>query len=252
MDQGIFLGSDLNESNDYLGFTLLFKHLSVLDIDASDFSNLTRLLIDSLTSNRHYSEQEKDTLKDLCTHDRPIHSADWLKQRFTHLINEHRVAAPQQSWGWKEPNTHMVLERLTKLIPGMKYIHVVRHGLDMAFSDNQNQLRLWGRNVLGDAYSEDAKGSLAYWCATHRHIKQVGQPMGNHFLWLDYDRFCLHPEEGIDLLSSFAGLQTDQRNLTNLATVVKPPLSIGRYRQFSLDQFDPDDIDCVREMGFDI
>ena len=29
-------------------------------------------------------------------------------------------------WGWKEPNSHVILERLMRRFPDMKYIHVMR------------------------------------------------------------------------------------------------------------------------------
>jgi hypothetical protein len=44
------------------------------------------------------------------------------------------VDAPISMWGWKEPNTHVVLDRLWAELPRLKYVHVRRHGLDMAFS----------------------------------------------------------------------------------------------------------------------
>jgi len=53
-----------------------------------------------------------------------------------------------KGWGWKEPNTHIYLEFLSKYFSDLKYIFVIRHGLDMAFSKNQAQLYNWG-NLLG-------------------------------------------------------------------------------------------------------
>ena len=42
-------------------------------------------------------------------------------------------------WGWKEPNTHMILPFLLKKYKNLRYIHIMRNGLDNAYSKNQNQ-----------------------------------------------------------------------------------------------------------------
>ena len=48
--------------------------------------------------------------------------------------NEHPL------WGWKQPNTHVLVPLLAQCIPQMKYIYMVGNGLDLGFSYNQSQL----------------------------------------------------------------------------------------------------------------
>jgi hypothetical protein len=45
-----------------------------------------------------------------------------------------------QGLRFKVPGCHFILPYLAKTFLGFKYIHVIRHGVDMAFSSNQNQL----------------------------------------------------------------------------------------------------------------
>jgi hypothetical protein len=98
------------------------------------------------------------------------------------------TSGPEYLWpdsqriGWKEPNTHIVMDRLPALLPQMKYIHVMRNGLDMAHSRNQNQLRLWGRYLVGPDCRDDPRSSLKYWCRTHQRILRLCQPLGARFV----------------------------------------------------------------------
>src|SRR5262245_36162922 len=41
-------------------------------------------------------------------------------------------ACDHRRWGWKEPNTSVFLPQIADRFPRMKYVHVMRHGLDMA------------------------------------------------------------------------------------------------------------------------
>ncbi|MEZ5283921.1 MAG: hypothetical protein R2712_03745 [Vicinamibacterales bacterium] len=63
--------------------------------------------------------------------------------------------------GLKEPNTHVFLDRLAVVYPDMKCVHVVRNGLDMAFSASQNQLRLWGPRFLGPGLESSPRVALS-------------------------------------------------------------------------------------------
>ena len=76
--------------------------------------------------------------------------------------------------GWKEPNTHIILEKLLIRYPMMKYIHVIRNGLDMAFSTNHNQVLLWGGKLLKDSdFNNIHYASLKYWCIFHKKIRKL-------------------------------------------------------------------------------
>ena len=80
----------------------------------------------------------------------------------------------------------MVLPRLNVLMPRMRYIHVTRNGLDMAYGRNQNQPRLWGRRFLGiDPIRVDPRYSLKYWVAAHQIILDApARKWGSVFLSL--------------------------------------------------------------------
>ncbi len=62
----------------------------------------------------------------------------------------------------------------------------------------------------------------------------------------------MDPEGELEALREFAGIQVSKRRLAELASQVAPPNTTGRFRQQDLSVFDPQDIDFVQQMGFDV
>lgn len=155
-------------------------------------------------------------------------------------------------WGWKEPNTHVFLERLVARIPGMRYIHVMRNGLDMAYSSNLNQLRRWGERVLGRSVRESPTDALAYWVRVHRRVLSTGELMGSRFMMLNYDQMCHQPSDGVKQLLGFLGINPSSESLSSLCALVDPPSSLGRHAAHQTDDLDPEDVEFVKSLGFTV
>lgn len=252
-DLGFFLGADLNESNDTLWFTLLFKRREVLATPDEAFRDLVAVLRVAMNGSAPLTAAQRDLVAGLADTDRPDHDAEWLRRRVRSLeawtAGVPRAVGP---WGWKEPNTHVVLGRLEPLLPGLKYVHVVRNGLDMAYSSNQAQLHLWGPSFLGvDRIEASPRLSLKYWREVHRRVLVAGKPLGDRFLMLNYDRLCADPEEGLGLFLRFLGAETTSATRDGFLASIRPPESLGRFRQHSPTDFDPDDVAFARSLGFD-
>ena len=133
----------------------------------------------------------------------------------------------------------------------MKYIHVVRNGLDMAYSDNQNQLRLWGAHFIGANHEVTPHFSLKYWHRVHRRVLDLCESMGSRFLFLNYDNLCLDPIDGMKKIVEFLGLEVTDSRISNLSRLVTVPNSINRFKQYGLHMFDDDDIAFVKQLGFE-
>ncbi|MFZ1643235.1 MAG: sulfotransferase [Candidatus Contendobacter sp.] len=248
---GFFMGRDLNEANDNLWFTLLFKRIEVLSSSEEQFDELTTIMHKGMTGSEAFTPEQIDLINQLASTDREQHPAAWLKQRMHSLLSEKHPVAQNTRWGWKEPNTHIVVDRLKKRLKSMKYIHVVRNGLDMAHSSNQNQLKLWGRNFIGEDCNISPYYSLKYWCIVHRRVLEIGATMGIDFLFLNYDDFCLNPQNGIAKLYEFLGLDAVKTPHPDLLGLVRPPSSIGRFKQHGTHIFDKADVAYVKALGFD-
>jgi hypothetical protein len=251
MELGFYMGDDLNDANDNLWFTLLFKRTEILALPDSEFRDLVEIFINGIMRNREFSSWQIKIINELAAKDRIQHPAVWLKERARTLSSIKPVAHQIGRWGWKEPNTHIVIDRLLKVIPNVKYVHVVRNGLDMAYSANQNQLQLWGPRFIGKECEVSPYYSLRYWCVAHKRILTLGESMGPHFLFLNFDHLCQNPGDGVIKLLEFLKMDIPNSQVNSLVDLVKPPASIGRFRQHDIDAFAPEDITFLKQLGFD-
>jgi hypothetical protein len=158
------------------------------------------------------------------------------------------------AWGWKEPNTHVFLEHLLQIYPRMRYIHVVRHGLDMAYSGNKNQLRNWGA-LFGVAMPRSrgctAWSQLEYWNRTTRRVSDLAHAHAGIML-SSFDALCADPASGVHELAAFIGLPCTQERADALARMVKTPDTAGRYRRRGAHRFSSEQLREVRALGFEI
>jgi len=249
---GFFLGSDLNISNDNLWFTLLFKKIEILNSSNDEFSELVEIFLKGMRGGDLFTEEQILLINKTASIDREQHSSIWLRERTESLLAKRSGFVSNLNWGWKEPNTHIVLDRLIKTIPKLKYIHVIRNGLDMAYSANQNQLKLWGRYFMGSNYDVSPYYSLRFWCITHQRVLEIGNSIGSGFLLLNFDDFVSYPEKGVRELLQFLGLDITSSRIYKLSELIEIPKSIGRYRQYGLEIFDRTDVAFVKQLGFAI
>jgi hypothetical protein len=255
-DLGYSIGPDINDSNDNLTFTLLFKTRHALDAPEAYFDDLWTVFRAAMTGagapeRLRTARDWRAVVRPLAAEARPEHPVAWLEQRFETL--EESLAAPPKSpglWCWKEPNTHLVVERLLSREPALRYIHVVRNGLDVAFSANQHQLEMWGQRVLGRPISLTPRDSLAYWVATHRRIEALAAHEPERVMLLNYDALCRDPAGQLEGALRFLRARPRRRCLARASERIEPPSSLGRHRDHDLGQFDPDDLAYVRRMGF--
>lgn len=275
---GLNIGNDLNQAFDNLTFTLLFKKKDIQDISEIEFNQLLIIYEKSFT-NEKLTNDEIKIIKNL-TKFRPGHPKEWLDKRVNNLIYKtkyfenwqesvkmddiklrekykslniigNKLPIHLNGWGWKEPNTHIILERLLVYYPKMKYIHIMRNGLDMAFSENQNQVKLWGHQLLKESdFLNIHYASLKYWCLVHKKIINIGNNMGSkYFLLINFDKMCLEPKKYLTKICKF--LNISKKAIKGLKYLIEPP-SVGKFKYHDLSIFDKEDILYVKELGFNI
>ena len=152
---------------------------------------------------------------------------------FIASVARHRLGIPAYDapWGWKEPRSHFLLPFLHAKYSRIKLIHVIRDGRDMAFSDNQNQLRKHGAAVLGPAL---------------RNLTGL-------YLLVTFEQLCAKPRETANSIASFLGSTGADLDCCT-AEIVAPP-SIGRWKKVKdpelihavLSQAEP----ALRRFGYD-
>ncbi len=251
IESGIFFGNDLNKSNDNLVFTRLFKspywlkHASIDQVFRrlrifEKYMTRKKLNINDLKE-FYIASKKNETFK--------TQNIYFLKFLLKSVINKN----PHKIWGWKEPNSHIYIEYLSKFFKNLKYIHVVRHGLDMAFSDNKQQLFNWGEK-FGVVTSKDEKllpyYQLEYWIkSTKRIIEIANKFLGKRFYLLNFDEFCLNPEIEIQKLFDFLDIRSNEKKLKDLIII---PKSIGRYKKKDLSIFNKAQLKEIENLGFNL
>lgn len=181
------------------------------------------------------------------------HPAGWAAKRVASLLRARRTVEAGGPWGWKEPNTHVRLPLLCATIPGLRYVHMLRNGLDMVYSRNQNQLRWWGPHFGVDVADEQAlpRASLQYWAATTRRAQEIGaRELGDRFLLLRFEDLCEQPAREAARFLRFLGRDPDPTTVSRLAAVVHVPPSLGRHRGTDLSQFRHQDLEVLEDVGY--
>lgn len=243
-ETGIHMGDDLNDASDTLWFTLLFKRREILDSDEAEFSLLVRALVAGLAGGGPLCAEAESRVRDLAREARPQHRAPWLQARCKSLLAAAARPARGMRWGWKEPNTHVVIERLWQHIPGLRYVHVVRNGIDMAYSRNQNQLALWGGDPPGRSEPLTPRRSLAYWCLVHRRMERLLAENPQRMFWLDYDALCRDPKREADKLCRF--LHCDAGLAMPILEQIREPAARDNI---DIGELDPDDVEYARSLA---
>lgn len=255
IDAGIYMGDYLNPPRDNLIFTRLFKNTAFRE-NAGQTEIRQRLAVfEEYMETDHLSFSSARILLNTTTDELS------LKKRATfygRLLQ--KMLAPgkhRRLWGWKEPNTHIYLGEIDAYFDNLKYMHVIRHGLDMAFSNNMMQLFNWGPRYgieLAADMPEEEKSykQLEYWIRTTRDIMEKSKTLRGDFLMIHHSRLCANPPEQIDRILEFLGLEVQDDRLKTLYSIPRTPGTSGRYKKHDLGIFDQRQIDFIKDMGFEV
>ncbi|MCX6216656.1 sulfotransferase [Spirosoma sp.] len=251
---GIFMGDNLNQSNDNLLFTLLFK--DPLWFASATWSQIQYrfMLFEKITKGHKLNRSELVNSIKVFLRSKHISVAMGLRIIFS---NQFKLAPGRtNTWGWKEPNTQLFIEHLPRCFTALKYIQVVRHGLDMAYSSNRQQLQNWGY-LFGLSNSDESTESsvlqLEYWIRSNKYVIEQGrQLLGDDFYLLNYDRLCQYPEQELRALVAFLGITPSPELWQKLIDQIQISPSTNRYRQHDLSVFSNEQLNYVQSLGFSI
>ncbi len=259
-EAGYYLGADLNRALDNLWYTILLKrrHLA-----AAEEAEAIEVFLAAMRGELVLEEGALDVVaragRDVALqgHDaRGAGRGHWAFQRVVSLLRAQQEPVPGERWGWKEPNTHVRLPALCDRVEGLRYVHVVRHGVDMAFSRNQAQLHWWGP-MMGVEVPDDPDrvpaASLRYWALTTRRALELGESrLGERFLLLRFEDLCAQPRTSAERLLDFLDLPAESQLVSRLAALPSAPASMGRHRGVDLTGFDPQDLATVSRLGYEV
>jgi hypothetical protein len=269
MDMGFYMGGDLNQVFDFLWFTFLFNRPKWFINHAGEDEQLVFRGLDILTKAmagpfyplpNELSFIVRAVAGWVCAGYSPriLRTAKRLRKALKSILelicSEEVDFSRYVGWGWKEPNSHIYIDYLDKYFERLKFIHVIRHGLDIAYSSNKLQLFNWGPFFNVDV-PHSAKllpeAALEYWIRANRRAIALGEWLGcDKFLLIDFDKLCSSPRTEIERLITFLELDPRKLDIDSLCSIPKAPGSIGRYKQHDLSVFNQEHIEIVRELGF--
>jgi hypothetical protein len=155
---------------------------------------------------------------------------------FRATIEDHReaIGRRRRRWGWKVPRTILVFPFVHEFFPGMRAIHLVRDGRDMAYSANQNQALRYADvlNVPGSELSAPIQ-SISFWAHVNLAAARYGErALGDRYLRLRYEDVCTDPAAMAARLVDFLESPASVGELQSVAVAeIKPSSSIGRWRE---------------------
>ena len=252
---GYFIGEELNQALDNLTYTVLFK-------DKDLFYN-KELLKNRMAAFDKYMSNEKLLGDDIRTYNKSkgnqflsFKRRNIMKFRF--CFRNLAKKEVRNEYAFKEPNSIHFLEEFLTSFPSSKYIYVMRHGLDMAFSSNKGQLANFGKfyalenNVCSkDDNSEIAtKLQLEYWILITKKVNELREKYSDRIHIINHTSLCENPVIEINKLVNFLSLNVSQSEIDRLSTFPKTPSSSGRYLNKNLAKFNNDQILYVKSQGF--
>lgn len=217
LQQKVFMGDQLNESLDSLPVLKLVEW-----IVAREYPSFAML--------RQPDEWPQD-----------------LQSLIGAVLDAHLVGWERgQPWGWKLCETVYALPVVAALFPDARFVHLIRDGRDVAFSDHVSpELSFWRKIYFGTDAIRSWRGmpldnpayvrkshlyNAQHWQESVRLGRHYGAMLGRSYHEIYYERLCATPcEEGRKLLA-FLGLAPDEAALAATAANVQSTAT-GKYRR---------------------
>lgn len=251
---GIDFGNILNKPNDNLLFTALFKNPTWYQKSSKcDIDRRLMIFYKYMTGNRlslaNYIEILASSLSN-----RTI-GRDY--SFYYKVLFRRKVLVEDDVWGWKEPNSQLYINEINNFFQEIKYIHVLRNGLDMAFSDNKYQLKNWGFRYdiyldESDDFNSIAVKQLDYWICSTKEVLKNSSNLRDRFYLLNYTDFCLDSNIELEKLLHFIGIDVNPNKMRYLRSLFKKQKSFNRYKNHDISIFRKDQLEFVRRMGFKV
>lgn len=156
-------------------------------------------------------------------------------------------------WGWKAPSTAMQLPHLAPHLPEMRYVLMIRHGLDIAVKAH-NYPEDWVRSfgLEPDADTPLARRSFRAWLAIYEEVLAfLGEELPDRHLVVRFEELCHEPRKQVERIVSFLGLDVAEETIAEAAAIPEPPGSIGRHADADPALFDDEDLERLRALDYE-
>lgn len=184
---------------------------------------------------------------------RYLGTARWLRSGSMHGV--------QGAWGWKDPRNTFTLPLWLDVFPNARVLHIMRHGIDVAQSLRVRRRQAFAHAAAryrkrramyvnnpfapkrsGFAHSvsvADLRRGLSLWHAYTARAQEHVKALGGQALELRYEDLLMGPEQHLDKIVRFCGLQAASNDIQREAERFRPDRAYA-YRQ------DPELAECAR------
>ncbi len=154
-----------------------------------------------------------------------------------------------QAWGWKLCETVYALPLIDFLFPGARFVHLIRDGRDVAFSDHVAPVEPFWQKVFVDAvgvghwrglaygtmarlgYRLDApRYNMQHWCNSVSLGRRYGAMLRDRYLEVRYEALCRQFEPEAARVLAFSGAPEPEAGVAALRGEVSLD-SIGKFRR---------------------
>ena len=176
----------------------------------------------------------------LLKHEFPLTSTQksCMKVHFQACLSKYQTSIQRlEKWGWKNPRSMFLLPFFDSFFTSLKFIHVVRDGRDMAYSQNQNQLGKHGLALLDPEHRNLPLPlqSITFWSKANMAVAKYGENvMGERYIRCRFEDIFFEPSTAFARLSAF--LQTPIENFSPLIKQLSIPSSIGRWQTIQTEE----------------
>jgi hypothetical protein len=133
-------------------------------------------------------------------------------------------------WGFKNPRHMFLLPMLNRAFPEFVFVHVLRDGRDMLFSENQNQPRMYHRSLFGRPDDLTPEASAAFWSTVNLQAATYGaRVLKSRYILLRLEDFCGEARQDY-ALGLAQKLKLDKSRVIAHLDIFRAPASLGRWR----------------------
>lgn len=241
---GISMSFDTNNSEDDLTFTLLLKRPYWLSENIENGEKICKYvrILKKIHQRKRLDTKSLlniiDAAVDVAVRGRnrrskgdPFWAAKRLLKILVHVTNN---CETHQSLGLKEPHTMLLYKQISKVLKNPIFIHVVRNGLDMAYSGNQQMMNNFG-SMFGldvDPYSSSPENALKFWILSNKYaIRQLQEEKDEKYLIVKFEEVCKRPYALVNEIANFLPIDCPIQKRTAAKEIPQVPETIGRYKQ---------------------
>lgn len=215
-DAGIFMGTNLNKSN-----------------DAMEFFDFYNKWIDQWLGNK-------------------VKEKKIMIEEFNLCIKKHLENIPGKDtrWGFKNPRSIHLLPFFYEIFPQMNFLHVVRDGRDMCYSTHRVQQIEKQAPIIINKKIEKPEDKLHFWRKVNLEAAFFGKSkLKGNYLRIRFEDICYNPKNAIGLIYEFLGVSN--LNFDSSASKIKKPNTIGRWKQHDdLTEISKLDIEALNHFGY--